>query len=48
MKYLGRQYVLNNYLYDLINENERPTNRFWLVAHTKWGKELVEIGRAHV
>lgn len=41
MKHLGRQFVLNDYLNQLNIDGERLTNRFWLVAHTKWGKELV-------
>ena len=41
MKHLGRQHVLNDYLYQLNADGERPSNRFWLIAHTKWGKELI-------
>ena len=41
MKHIGRQYVINEYLNDLNASGERLTNRFWLIAHTRWGKELV-------
>jgi hypothetical protein len=41
VKHIGRQHVLNDYLYSLNAYGERQSNRFWLVANTKWGKELI-------
>lgn len=41
MKHIGRQYVLNEYLHNLNSTGERSNDRFWLIAHTKWGRELV-------
>lgn len=41
VKHIGRQSVLNDYLYSLNENGERVTNRFWLVGNTKWGRELI-------
>lgn len=41
MKYQGRHIVLNDYLHNQIQSIGRVSNRFFLVAHTKWGKELI-------
>ena len=41
VKHIGRQHVLNDYLYSLNEYGDRVSNRFCLVANTKWGKELI-------
>lgn len=44
MRYQGRHQVLNDYLHQQIQLQtscDRYINRFWLVAHTRWGKELI-------
>jgi hypothetical protein len=33
--------ALNNYLRSINENGERKSNRYWLTANTKWGKELI-------
>ena len=38
----NRHNILNNYLHSIaLEKGDRLSDRYWLVAHTKWGKELV-------
>lgn len=41
MTNLERQNALNAYLRDYNSKRVGTSGRFWLIAHTKWGKELI-------